>query len=125
MITTVYSSSGEIIKILSTPSTPHPGNIPDGGGYVQGKFSADTEYFPSGVRTDRPVMGISAPSSGVVNTDISFTGIPSGCELKHPGGTVTVDDGAVSWQTTDPGEYKFVFTLFPYVTETYFVAITV
>jgi len=76
---------------------------------------ADT-YFDRGDPVPRPQMKLYVDPglSLSAGQELLVRNIPKGCKVTHAGGAVSVDDGFISWSTDEPGEYTFLFQLFPY-----------
>jgi hypothetical protein len=120
---TVFLSNGAILQTCYGLE-PIPSEIPEGGGYFEGLADSKTEYALDGIKTARPNMAISHPATTSINTEISITGIPAGCEVNHPGGTATVDDGVIEWQSSVEGRFEFSFKCFPYQDEVITIEVT-
>lgn len=119
---TSYKSNGEPFCIFkgSEPS----GDELQGLNYIEGYADHKTEYVLDGGITPRPSMQINVTGNQVINSPILFSNIPTGCQLTHPGGISTINDGFVEWETVEPGTYIFEFDLYPCLKEVITLEIT-
>ena len=80
-------------------------------------YSHETYYFVNGAPVPRPTMQLTEVGNKDIVSDevLMVRGIPIGCEVVHPGGSATINDGFITWSTKHTGEYLFEFKMFPYV----------
>ncbi len=65
---------------------------------------------------DKPELPVTISSTQFsVDGQLDMTGVPAGTVFNHPDGSDVVDDGVIEWSTDEPGDYKFVLELFPYL----------
>ena len=78
--------------------------------WVEGLYDMTLYYFPNGVPTLRLTMTptITGNDPVVVGQPVSFTGFPLGATFRVSGTGYTLDDGAINFTPTTPGDYRVV-----------------
>ena len=83
-----------------------------------------THYVIDGIITSRPEFKLTYQSDLAANEVFRIDGIPPGTQVKHPEGTIQVDDGFLEWSTNTPGEYKFRLSNFPHLEKVIYAHVT-
>lgn len=86
------------------------------------KGNSAEHYITNSQIQNRPAMNISYAKT---NTTITFTGIPLGSQLIHPGGATLISDTTVIWESAVSGIFKFNFSLFPYKDQEFEIELTI
>ena len=79
-------------------------------------YAWNDTYFDKGQPVPRPQMKLYIDPGYELNAgqELLIRNIPKGCKVTHAGGATSVDDGFISWSTDEPGDYSFLFQLYPY-----------
>ncbi len=75
----------------------------------------EREYFPNGVRRNRPEMPLQINTPELdIEEILRIDGIPAGTLVIHPSGERVIDDGYLEWSSLTAGTFTFTFVNFPY-----------
>lgn len=112
----IFDNKGELIQLVQCEDEETLRlNTPPGCVAVEG-YCGPHQYLSDGEVKDRPTMNVDCTYDHD-NGQFVFTGIPEGATVTTPNWSGTVHDGEAAWPVQEPGRYKVMIELFPYVTE--------
>ena len=108
IMVTTYDAEGRIkqrMRLLNEAEAYM--NVPEGGGWIEGRHDAETKWIDNGGVKDRPATGMPKSHTLPRDTDWTVPDVPEGAELVidgHSAGTVDGDGLVLSFP--EPGAYR-------------------